>query len=44
MGKHENGFARSERDFYPTPTWVTEALAYLKRRTASLTRQRPGHR
>ena len=27
MGKHENGYARIERDFYPTPAWVTEALA-----------------
>jgi hypothetical protein len=26
MGKHETGFARVERDFYPTPSWVTEAL------------------
>jgi hypothetical protein len=26
MGKHEIGFARVERDFYPTPRWVTEAL------------------
>ena len=27
MGKHEVGFARVERDFYPTPSWVIEALA-----------------
>jgi hypothetical protein len=27
VGKHETGFARVERDFYPTPAWVTEALA-----------------
>jgi hypothetical protein len=28
MGKHEAGFARVERDLYPTPAWViTEALA-----------------
>ncbi len=27
MGKHETGFARVERDFYPTPSWVVEALA-----------------
>jgi hypothetical protein len=27
MGKHETGFARVERDFYPTPAWVVEALA-----------------
>jgi hypothetical protein len=26
MGKHEAGYARVERDFYPTPAWVTEAL------------------
>jgi hypothetical protein len=28
MGKHETGYARVERDHYPTPSWVvTEALA-----------------
>jgi hypothetical protein len=27
VGKHEAGFARVERDFYPTPSWVIEALA-----------------
>jgi hypothetical protein len=27
MGKHETGYARVERDFYPTPAWVIEALA-----------------
>jgi hypothetical protein len=27
VGKHETGFARVERDFYPTPAWVIEALA-----------------
>ena len=27
VGKHETGFARIERDFYPTPAWVIEALA-----------------
>jgi hypothetical protein len=27
VGKHEIGFARIERDFYPTPSWVVEALA-----------------
>jgi hypothetical protein len=27
VGKHETGFARIERDFYPTPSWVVEALA-----------------
>jgi predicted RNA methylase len=27
VGKHELGFARIERDFYPTPSWVVEALA-----------------
>jgi hypothetical protein len=27
MGKHENGYARIERDYYPTPAWATEALA-----------------
>ena len=27
MGKHEAGYARVERDFYPTrERWVTEAL------------------
>jgi hypothetical protein len=27
MGKHENGYPRVPRDLYPTPPWVTEALA-----------------
>jgi hypothetical protein len=27
VGKHETGYARVERDFYPTPAWVTAALA-----------------
>lgn len=27
MGKHEIGYERVERDFYPTPAWVTAALA-----------------
>lgn len=27
MGKHETGYARIERDFYPTPAWVIGALA-----------------
>jgi hypothetical protein len=27
VGKHENGYARLARDFYPSPAWVTEALA-----------------
>jgi predicted RNA methylase len=27
MGKHETGYARVERDNYPTPAWVIEALA-----------------
>jgi hypothetical protein len=27
MGKHENGYARVDRDFYPTPSWVVDALA-----------------
>src|SRR6516162_9408958 len=27
MGKHESGYARMERDFYPTPSWVTAELA-----------------
>jgi hypothetical protein len=27
MGKHEKGYARVERDLYPTPRWVIEALA-----------------
>ena len=27
MGKHETGFARVERDHYPSPSWVVEALA-----------------
>jgi hypothetical protein len=26
MGKHEIGYARVERDLYPTPAWITEAL------------------
>ena len=26
MGKHETGFARVERDLYPTPSWVVDAL------------------
>jgi len=26
MGKHETGYVRVERDFYPTPPWVTAAL------------------
>jgi len=26
MGKHETGYARVERDFYPTPAWVTATL------------------
>jgi hypothetical protein len=26
MGKHENGYGRIERDYYPTPAWVIEAL------------------
>jgi hypothetical protein len=26
MGKHETGYERSPRDFYPSPAWVTEAL------------------
>jgi hypothetical protein len=26
MGKHEIGYARVERDLYPTPAWVTKAL------------------
>jgi hypothetical protein len=26
MGKHETSYARIERDLYPTPSWVTEAL------------------
>jgi hypothetical protein len=26
MGKHEIGYARIERDFYPTPSWVTAEL------------------
>jgi len=29
MGKHETGYARVERDFYPTPSWVTELLSKL---------------
>jgi hypothetical protein len=27
MGKHENGYERVERDHYPTPAWVIDALA-----------------
>jgi predicted RNA methylase len=27
MGKHENGYARVERDGYPTPSWCARALA-----------------
>ena len=27
MGKHENGFERVDRDLYPTPPWVIDALA-----------------
>jgi predicted RNA methylase len=27
MGKHDSGYARVERDYYPTPGWVVEALA-----------------
>jgi hypothetical protein len=27
VGKHETGYARIDRDFYPTPAWVTETLA-----------------
>jgi hypothetical protein len=27
VGKHETGYARVERDFYPTPSWVADALA-----------------
>lgn len=26
MGKHERGYPRAERDFYPTPEWVTDQL------------------
>jgi hypothetical protein len=26
MGKHETGYVRVERDFYPTPSWVVDAL------------------
>jgi hypothetical protein len=26
MGKHEISYARVERDLYPTPRWITEAL------------------
>jgi hypothetical protein len=26
MGKHETGYARVERDLYPTPPWVIAAL------------------
>jgi hypothetical protein len=29
MGKHETGYKRVERDFYPTPAWVTESLLEL---------------
>jgi hypothetical protein len=27
MGKHETGYPRVERDLYPTPSWVVDALA-----------------
>jgi hypothetical protein len=27
MGKHETNYARVERDYYPTPPWVVDALA-----------------
>jgi SAM-dependent methyltransferase len=27
MGKYETGYARQDRDFYPTPAWPIEALA-----------------
>jgi hypothetical protein len=27
MGKHETGYARVERDLYPSPHWVAAALA-----------------
>ena len=27
MGKHETGYPRSPRDFYPTPSWVVDCLA-----------------
>jgi hypothetical protein len=27
MGKHDSGYQRVARDFYPTPGWVIEALA-----------------
>jgi hypothetical protein len=31
MGKHEDGYERVPRDFYPTPAWVTKALGeYVK--------------
>ena len=26
MSKHESGYSRVERDFYPTPSWVIDAL------------------
>jgi hypothetical protein len=26
MGKHETGYARVDRDYYPTPSWATLAL------------------
>jgi hypothetical protein len=29
MGKHEMNYLRVERDFYPTPSWVTAALVDL---------------
>ena len=29
MGKHETGYVRVERDFYPTPAWVTATLLDL---------------
>src|SRR2546430_1643295 len=27
MGKHERGYARVDKDLYPTPSWVVDALA-----------------
>jgi hypothetical protein len=27
VGKHENGYARVDKDLYPSPPWVIEALA-----------------
>jgi hypothetical protein len=26
VGKYDNGYERQDKDFYPTPAWVTEAL------------------